>query len=515
MSTRFALDDDDIVVVIGSGAGGGTLSAELTRLGARVVCLEAGGQVAIEQDLPTMYGRLRWADPRPHDGDLNPDLPVFIAKAVGGTSIVWGGVALRIQPHEFLARQSYGAVAGTSLLDWAVAYDELAPWYDAAEQRLGVTGLHGNPFLPDHNNAVVLKTAATRRGYRRVSNGHLAINAVAQRGRPACRQYGFCAGGCVIGAKWSSLHAELPLAAASGRFELREHAHAVAIEHDDRGRASAVVYVDAAGARQRQRARAVCVAANGIETPRLLLLSASGRFPDGLANSAGHVGRHYMTDLLGRVIGFMPRRVDNFRGTTYTGLVADDMAHDPSRGFAGGYLYVTRGIHLNLFPNEVDPAGWGSDYAALMEAYPNIASAAFIGEDMPVADNRITLDDTVQDAHGLPAPRIHKRYHANDRALVAHALERGTALYRELGAERVITSQSTTVIHNLGTCRQSRDPADGVCDGFGRTHDVPNLFISDGSQFTSSAAAPPTLTIVALALRQAEHIAGGLAAGTL
>ncbi|MEQ8659196.1 MAG: GMC family oxidoreductase, partial [Gammaproteobacteria bacterium] len=429
MSVRFDLDDDAVVVVIGSGAGGGTLSAALTAAGVNVVCLEAGGQVAIEQDLPTMYGRVKWADPRRAEGDLNPDLPVFIAKAVGGTSIVWGGVALRIQPHEFAARTHYGALAGTSLADWPLTYADMEPWYALAEQRLGVTGTHGNPFLPDHNNATLLKIGARELGYTQVSNGHMAINAVDHDGRPACRQFGFCAGGCVIGAKWSSLHAELPKARASGRFELREQAMAVSIEHDDSGRATGVVYVDAQGARQRQRARVVCIAANGIETPRLLLLSASGRFPNGLANASGLVGHNYMTDLLGRAIAIMPGRVDNYRGTTYSSLVADDMRHDPSRGFAGGYLFVPRGIHLPSYVNEPRADGWGAEYAAVMEAYPEMASAALIGEDMPVHENRVVLDHETLDQYGNPIPVIHKRYHDNDRALLAHGLARAAEIY--------------------------------------------------------------------------------------
>ncbi len=515
MSARFDLNDDSVVVVIGSGAGGGTLSAALTAAGVDVVCLEAGGQVAIEQDLPTMYGRVKWADTRLSEGDLNPALPVFIAKAVGGTSIVWGGVALRIQPHEFAARTNYGEVAGAALADWPMSYAEMDPWYAQAEQRLGVTGTHGNPFLPDHNNATLLKLGARELGYTQVSNGHMAINAADRDGRPACRQFGFCAGGCVIGAKWSSLHAELPKARASGRFELRERAMAVAIEHDDAGRASGVVYVDADGKRQRQRARVVCLAANGIETPRLLLLSASGRFPKGLANGSGLVGHHYMTDLLGRAIAIMPGRVDNYRGTTYSSLVADDMRHDPARGFVGGYLFVPRGIHLPTYVNEPRADGWGAEYAEVMEAYTNMASAALIGEDLPVYDNRITLDGETLDQYGNPVPVIHKRYHDNDRALVAHGLERAADIYRALGATQVFTRASNVAIHNLGTCRLSKDPADGVCNAYGATHEVPNLFVSDGSQFVTSGAAPPTLTIAALALRQADHIVSQLRAGTI
>lgn len=515
MSTRHALDDERVVVVIGSGAGGGTLAAELTAQGIDVVCLEAGATPVLEQNVPAVYGRTRWSDPRTVEGDLNPDFPVLIAKAVGGTTVFWTAVTLRRQPHDFRSLSTYGALAGTSLIDWPIDYDTLAPFYAEAERRMGASGLHGKPDVPDHNNGEVLKIGARRRGYQQVSNGHLSVNTAPHDGRPQCRQMGFCTGGCVIGAKWTSLQAEIPRAQATGRFELREQAQAVQIEHDAQGRVTAVVYVDAQGQRQRQRARAVCVAANGIETPRLLLLSQSGRFPQGLANGTGQVGRHWMTDLLGRVIALMPGPVHNYRGTTNTGLVADDMRHDASRGFAGGFIYVSRGIHLPVWPNEWSPGDWGADYAEIMAQYPNMASAAVIGEDMPVADNRITLDPAVKDAHGMPVAHLAKRFHANDLALMDYALKNGEEIYRAVGADQVFTSMSRTVIHNLGTCRQSRDPADGVCDGFGRTHEVPNLFISDGSQFSTSAAVPPTLTIVTLAIRQARHIAAQLKANAI
>ncbi len=513
--TTFAHNDDSVVVIIGSGAGGGTLAAELTASGVPVVCLEAGGPIDIVQDLPEMYRRIKWADTRLSEGDLNPALPVFIGKAVGGTSVIWGGVALRLQAHEFKPRSTYGDIPGTTLIDWPLTLTELEPYYEKAEKRMGVTGRHGNPFLAEHNHSLLLKTAARRFGYRDVNGGHMAINAKPWDGRPACRQFGFCAAGCVIGAKWSAKHAELPRANASGRFELRTHAMATKIEHDDRGRVTGVVYSDEAGTRQRQRARAVCVAANGVETPRLLMLSTSGKFPRGLANSADMVGRHYMTDLVARVIAEMPGRVDNFKGTTYSALVADEMKNDPGRGFHGGYLFVPRGIHLSSFPNEPLADGWGSDYAKLIESYRNVASLAVLGEDMPTFENRISLDDSVRDQFGNPVPKLHKRFHPNDKALVNHAMARGAEMLRGLGAQEVYTRQSNVVIHNLGTCRQSVDPADGVCNGFGRTHEVPNLFISDGSQFASSGAAPPTLTIVTLAIRQAEHIVAELRAGTI
>ncbi|MEQ8230825.1 MAG: GMC family oxidoreductase [Gammaproteobacteria bacterium] len=513
MSGRFDADDGSVVVVIGSGAGGGTLAAALTEAGVDVVCLEAGQRVPIEQDLQGMFRRVHWSDKRIAEGDLNARLPTYISKTVGGTALLWGGLSMRRQPWELSARSTYGAIGGADLADWPISYAELEPWYERAELRLNVTGRHGAPFLPDHNHSLVFKAGARRIGYRQVSNSYMAINTSPFGGRPGCQQMGFCAAGCIIGAKWSPYHAELPRAAATGRFELRESAMAIRLEHDARDRVTGVIYLDAEGREQRQRARAVCLAANAIETPRLLLMSGSARFPHGLANRSGLVGRYYMMDVVARAAAILPGRVDNYKGTTYSGLIEDENRHDPSRGFVGGLLFGPRGIHLPLFPNELDPQAWGTDYAAVMERYRNAAAAVMLAGDMPVADNRVTLDDTEKDAYGLPVPRIRKVFHDNDKAILGYGLARLTDLFQSLGADRVYTRGEYTALHNLGTCRQSTAPEAGVCNGFGQTHDLDNLFVSDGSQFPTTGAAPPTLTIVALALRQADYIIRQMVAG--
>ncbi|MEC9341920.1 MAG: GMC family oxidoreductase, partial [Pseudomonadota bacterium] len=489
-----------------------TLSAQLCAAGIPVVCLEAGRRVPIVQDQQEMFRRIHWSDRRISEGMLNPRLPTYISKTVGGTALIWGAVALRREPWELKALTRWGAIPGADLADWPLTYEELEPWYERAEARLNVTGRAGRPFLPDHNHSLVFKAGARRIGYRQVSNGHMAINTSDFDGRAGCRQMGFCASGCVVGAKWSPVYAELPKAQATGKFELRDGCMAVRVEHDANDRVTGVIYRDATGNEQRQRARAVCLAANGIETPRLLLMSDSARFPEGLANRSGAVGRYYMIDILGRAAAIMPGPVHNYRGATYSALVQDDNDNDPDRGFFGGVIYAPRGIHLPAFPNELDPQGWGAEYATVMESYPNAAAAVALAGDLPVAANRITLDPQEKDAHGLPVPRIRKHYHANDWAALHYGNRRLTELFESLGADKVYTRHGTSALHNLGTCRQSDDPQTGVCNGFGQSHDLKNLFISDGSQFVTTGAAPPTLTIVTLALRQADYIARQMSA---
>jgi choline dehydrogenase-like flavoprotein len=266
-----------------------------------------------------------------------------------------------------------------------------------------------------------------------------------------------------------------------------------------------VAYLDADGIARFQRARMVSVAGNAIETPRLLLLSTTRRSPTGLGNHSDQVGRHYTCHLTGNVFAQFDRPVNFHRGETMAGIVADESRHDPDRPFVGGYyleLLAMGPIGLARFAR---PHAWGRDHAAMMERYSHTAGLWITGEDMSQATNRVTLSARL-DAHGLPVPDVHYDDHPNDVAMRTEAYEKGAALYAAVGAESVIIAPPTPSGHNMGTARMSEHPDDGVVDRWGRVHSVPNLFVSDGSVFTTSAAANPTLTIVALALRQAEHL---------
>ncbi|MFO1321091.1 MAG: GMC family oxidoreductase [Burkholderiales bacterium] len=515
---KFDLSDDGVVVIIGSGAGGGTLGNELAQKGVKVVCLEAGSRLKLS-DITNggeMFAKLSWLDPRVGSGDLDPGLPAWICKTVGGTTVHWAGAALRLQPHEFKALSTYGHVPGANLDDWPVTYDEMAPYYDRAEDKMGVTGTHGIPRLPGSNNYKVLAYGAKKMGYKEVHTGNMAINSQARDGRPSCRQIGFCMSGCAIGAKWSTLYTEVPKAEATGNYELRPDSMVIKINHDSNGNVTGVVYADASGAMHEQKARIVCVAGNSIESPRLLLNSASSMFPDGLANSSGQVGRNYMPHLTGAVYAIMPGEVNLHRGTQMAGIIKDESVFNPKRGFVAGYeLETLPAFGMPGFPAYAKPGGWGREYARDIESYRNAAGLWIVGEDMPQETNRVTLSDSVKDKNGMPVAHVHKRDHPNDKAMRDHAFKMSAALYEAAGARKVYTRMPFSSTHNLGTCRQSTDANKGVCNGFGQTHDIKNLFISDGSQFTTSAAENPTLTIVALAIRQAEYIAAEIGRGNL
>jgi choline dehydrogenase-like flavoprotein len=197
------------------------------------------------------------------------------------------------------------------------------------------------------------------------------------------------------------------------------------------------------------------------------------------------------------------------------GIVTDESGHEPDRGFAGGFYMQTLALGPSFLAAFVDPGAWGPEFAATMGAYERTAGMWLVGEDMPQEGNRVTLNPDVSDQHGLPAPDVHFDDHRNDVAMREHAWERGEAVYDAVGAEATTRTPPYPSTHNLGTCRMSARPEDGVVDGWGQAHDVPNLFVSDGSTFTTGGAANPTLTIVALAIRQAERIADRARAGTL
>ncbi len=519
----FKQDDASVVAVIGSGASGGTLANELCQKGINVVLFEAGKRespTTFVNDEWASFGQLAWLDKRTTSGSWRvakdfAGLPAWICKTVGGTTTHWAGASLRIQEHEFRAKTVYGGIQGANLLDWPLTLKELEPWYSRAEKKLGVTRTHGMPGLPGNNNFKVFHAGAMKLGYKHCDTGHMAINSKPSAGRGPCQQYGFCFQGCKSGAKWSTLYVEIPAAEATGKLDLRPQCHVARIEHDAGGKVTGVVYFDKDGKEQRQKARVVVVAANAIETPRLLLLSKSSQFPEGLANSSGQVGKNYQRHTTGSVYATFNEPVRMWRGTTMAGIITDEDRNDPKRGFVGGYEMETLAIGLPFMAAFLNPGAWGSDFTEAMDNYANMAGMWIVGEDMPQESNRITLHASEKDQFGLPVPNVHFDDHGNDIAMRNHAYKQGTAVYEAVGAKKTYIVPPYPSTHNLGTCRMSANPRDGVVDKWGRAHDVRNLYIADGSQFTTGAAENPTLTIVTLALRQADHIAKQMSARAL
>ncbi len=523
MVAKFDLNDDSVVVIIGTGAGGGVLANELAQKGVKVVALEAGGRYLPEDyinDEWDSFGQLAWLDARTTSGSwrVHKDfatLPAWIVKAVGGTTTHWAGASIRFQDHEWKALTTYGAVEGANLLDWPIDSAEMAPWYEKAEEKLGVTRTGNRPGLPGNNNYLVFEKGAKALGYKEVHTGRMAIQSSDTTGnRISCQQTGFCFQGCKWGAKWSAAYTDIPEGEATGNLEVRERSHVARILHNEAGKVTGVEYFDKDGALQMQKARIVCVAGNSFESPRLLLNSASSMFPDGLANSSGMVGKNYMRHTTGSVYAIFDKPVRMWRGTTMAGIVQDEARHDPSRGFVGGYELETLSLGLPFMAAFLNPGGWGRGFTTALDHYENMAGMWIVGEDMPQLTNGVTLSET-KDQHGLPVANVNFDDHPNDVAMRNHAYKQGIAMYEAVGATRAFPTPPYPSTHNLGTNRMSEKAKDGVVNKWGQTHDIANLFVSDGSQFTTGAAENPTLTIVALAIRQADHIASEMSAGNI
>ncbi|MBM3517824.1 MAG: GMC family oxidoreductase [Alphaproteobacteria bacterium] len=514
-AVTFEEDDDGVVVVIGSGASGGTLANELCHKGIKVVVLEAGPRLKLtdfENDEYTMYHKLSWLDERTVTGRGSiarnwPRSPTWVCKTVGGSTVHWAGLSLRWHAHEFQARTRYGAVAGASLMDWPLSLSDLEPFYAKAEDKMGVTGTNGIPHLPPTNNYKILSLGARRVGYELVDTSYMAINAQPRDGRNACDQIGFCMQGCKSGAKWSTLYTEIPKAEATGNLELRADCMALRVEHDPKGKVTGVLYADRSGQQHLQKARVVVVACNAIESPRLLLNSASNVYPEGLGNSSGMVGKNYTRHMTGYVYGVFDKPVNMYRGTTASGLVRDEWPHEDKRGFCGGYVFGTCALGLPYFAAFLNPGAWGREFTSDIEAYDHLAGTFINGEDMPIETNQVSLHPNKRDRFGLPIPNINIDDHPNDTAMRNYSLKQVAELMMAAGAVRTIECPPMPGSHNMGTCRMSNGARDGVVNKWGQTHDIPNLFVADGSIFTTAGGCNPTLTIVTLAMREAAYIA--------
>jgi choline dehydrogenase-like flavoprotein len=344
MVAKFDLNDDSVVVIIGTGAGGGVLANELAQKGVKVVALEAGGRYLPEDyvnDEWESFTQLAWLDARTTSGTWRvakdfSGLPAWIVKAVGGTTTHWAGASIRFQDHEWKALSTYGAVEGASLLDWPIDAAEMAPWYEKAETKLGVTRTGDRQGLPGNNNYKVFEKGAKALGYKDVHTGRMAINSTDYDGRMACQQTGFCFQGCKWGAKWSAAYTDIPAGEATGNLEVRERSHAARILHNEAGKVTGVEYFDADGNLQFQGPHRLRRRQHLSKARASLLNSASSMFPNGLANSSDQVGRNYMRHTTGSVYAIFDKPVRMWRGTTMAGIIQDEARHDPSAGSSAG-----------------------------------------------------------------------------------------------------------------------------------------------------------------------------------
>ena len=539
-SVRYAPTDEVDFAIVGAGAAGSVMARELARSGYRVVVLEQGPYLREtdfkHDEIASFQGHQLTNDPalQPQtfrksstDKAKRRDYLAY-GRMVGGGTVHFTANYWRFHEVDFEERSRFGSIAGASLEDWPIRYADLEPYYSKVEWEVGVSGVAGaNPFdpprsrpyplppLPNKPSGVLLEVAAKKLGWH-AAPAPMAVLSQPYRGRPACQHCGFCESfGCEWRAKSSALATMIPDAERTGRCEIRPNSYVRRIQTDARGLVTGVVYFDAQKREVMQRAKAVILSANGAETPRLLLMSASNQFPNGLANSSGAVGKYLMFNGGAFAGGLFEHEVNGHKSVQVSRYMQDFYRLDPKNGIIGGggidarFDWYPIGFAMDGLPP--DGPKWGARYKKMVREYFTRSMYTLAHTtSLPQESSTITLDPELKDAWGLPAIRTTFSEHPNDMKLYGFFMDRCIELLDAAGAKSTweYSLDAPWAVHLLGTCRMGNDPKSSVVDKFHRAHDVPNLFIVDGSSFVTSGSGQPTETIQALAFRAAESIAG-------
>jgi choline dehydrogenase-like flavoprotein len=530
------------VCIIGAGASGATAAKVLTEAGVDVVCLERGPYLKPKDfgadELANVNRYYLWPDPvlNPRtyrtDASETPERKLFcpVPQMVGGGTTHWTGWVPRFTEDDFTPLSAMGEVEGASLVDWPIRYDDLEPFYDKVEWALGVSGLAGAnahegprrrgypvPPMPDTRYARKFHEGCAALGWNSYPQP-TAMLSQPYNGRPASVQSAFVQQhGDPSGTKGNVLNTFIPDALATGRLDLRPECYVHEITVDERGRAKGVLYEDADGTLFEQEADVVMVGCGAIESARLLLMSQSSRFPNGLANGSDLVGRNLTLHEYTAAIGVFDEPVYGWAGGGYISAASLEFyAHDDDRGFAGGSQIAAAGAGVPLPINFATPDKplWGAEAkAADRELFNHAMAFAVLIHDLPQESNRVELDPDVKDAWGLPVARITHRAHPNDLAQGRWMVERTAELAEAAGARAVSRIYADRITgncsHQHGTVRMGHDPSASVLDAGCRAHEVGNLFVIDGSPFPTGTGINPTMTIMANAWRVAEHLVTG------
>ena len=523
------------VLIIGAGASGAAFAWSLAETRMNILCLEQGDWMD-----PAKYPGMSpdWEVHQFGDFGLSPNargrredypvndggspIAVSMFNAVGGSTIMYAAHFPRFHPGDFRVKTLDGVAD-----DWPLDYQRLAPFYDINARMMGVSGLAGDPAYPPKE--VPLPPVALGKLGETLARGFNSLgwhwwpsdSAIITRdweGRAACINAGTCLSGCAQGAKASTDITYWPPALRQG-VTLRPHCRVREITVDANGMADGVIYYDAEDVERRQKAHVVVVACNGIGTPRLLLNSKSKHFPDGLANRSGLVGKNLMFHPYGMVTGIFDEPLDGYKGPTGCCIMSQEFYEtDPARDFVRGYSFeILRGfgaVSTALWGMQAGRMTSGADHHRVYaDLFDRTAGMVVICEDLPEETNTVTLDASLTDSNGIPAPKITYRLSDNSTKMLAHAVERGREVLAASGARDFVVDAPLPFAgwHLMGTARMGTNPATSVVNEWGRCHDVRNLFIVDGSIFVTAAAVNPTNTIQALALYIADAMKKNLA----
>ena len=519
---QYSEDEEVDFAIVGTGAGGGTLTCKLSEYGFSVVGFDAGPYWRPLEDFASdelHQGKLYWTDERIVDGDNPLQLGANNSgKSVGGSTVHFAMVSLRFRPEWFKSRTTLGYG-----VDWPIDWREMWKYYGEVEQALKISGpvrypwgppRPRYPYRPHELNAaaLVLARGAEALGIDWTPTPLATLSAPRGQAHP-CVYRGMCVIGCATNAKQSVLVTWLPRALAAGA-EIRDLAMVGRVEHDSNGRATGVHYFRE-GRWRFQRARNVVVAGYAIETPRLLLSSATDRFPHGLANSCGLLGRNLMVQSNQAVWGLMEPEIRSYKGPPSLAITEHWNYADTGKDFFGGYCYMSQGPLPIVWAETLSTQRglWGQQLLDEMERYNHQVGLKIVGECLPQERNCVTLTD-LKDAYGLRVPRVTYSFCDNDQRLIQHSLKFMRTALDAAGATD-LWDETDDTCHLNGTARMGDDPARSVVDADCRCWDIRNLWICDGSVFPTVGGVNPSLTIQAIACRTADRIRTLAARGEL
>lgn len=519
-------------LVIGAGASGSVAVKHLSEAGFNVVCLEQGGRVDNSEFWGNkteweLMSQKRW-HPNPNVRDLEQDYPVntdesdvnpLMYSAVGGSTILYAAHWQRFMPSDFRVKTLDGVAD-----DWPFTYEDLEPFYDEMDIEIGASALNGDPAYPPGKAAPLPPLPIGKIGMKAAEGMNKlgwhwwpAPNSIPSKpydGRNQCVRWGTCLTGCPERAKASFDHTHWPKATAAGAV-LITGARVREVTVDAQGLADGATYIDRTGRERHQKARHVIICANGIGTPRLLLLSKSERFPDGLANSSGLVGKNLMMHPYAAVTGHFEDNLESWLGPAGQTIQSMEFYEtDKSRGFVRGakWQVMPSGGPLGMraaYGGKALEEAWGANlHRNTRKVFGRSFEWGIIAEDLPDEENRVLLDPELTDSDGIPAPKIVYKNSDNTKKLIDFHLARAREAMEAAGAVEIATTPLMRDCgwHLMGTCRMGEDPATSVVNQYGQSHDVPNLYIYDGSVFVTSSGFNPTGTIAAIALRSVKHL---------